>query len=256
MRRLDLKLGLLVSLISSSSIAGEAKPNADEIMKKLNDTKTPASVFTVVTLTISKGGSSVEKAFKSWSMKVNDDEQHTLIEFTKPNNTKILAHSRRKGNDDRWIKTSSGAPKRVANSGGDQYFVQSHFSYGDLDFARSKNFKHEALCEGAKCEVDYKGAPHYRIKSVPDTADADFAYLVNVVRVSDSSVDKVEYYAKDGKLIRELMIDERKDVKGYQIPTMVVMKMADSGDSSALKITEVEIESDKVKKQLFDKNLL
>jgi len=256
MSRISLATVVLASFISGNLMADGAKPNGEEIMRKIGDTKTPSNVYTVVTLTISKGGSSVDKAFKSWSMKVGGDEQHTLIEFTKPNNTKILAHSRSKGGDDRWIKTSSGAPKRIANSGGDQYFMQSHFSYGDLDFARAKNFKHEVLCDGAKCEVDYKGAPHYRIKSVPDSVDSDFAYLVNVVKVSDSSVDKVEYYTKDGKLLRELMIDERKDVKGFQVPTLVVMKMTDSGDSSTIKVTDVEIDTDKVKKQLFDKNLL
>jgi len=248
--------GIAVALTSGSLFAEAAKPNGEDIMKKSADVKTPGNVYTVVSLTISKGGSSVEKIFKSWSMKISDDEQHNLIEFTKPNNTKILAHTRRNGNDDRWIKTSSGAPKRIASSGGDQYFMQSHFAYSDLDLARSKKFKHEALCDGGKCEVDYKGAPHYRIKSVPESSDSDFAYIVNVVKISDNSVDKIEYYSKDGKLLRELTIEERKDVKGFPVPTLIVMKMTDSGDSSTLKMTEVEIDSDKVKKQLFDKNLL
>ena len=256
MRTRHLLVGLAVALVSLPTMADGAKPNAEDIMKKMGEAKTPTNAYSQITLTIAKGGASVEKAFKSWTMRISDNEQNTLIEFTKPNNTKILAHSRKQGEDDRWIKTSSGAPKRIANSGGDQYFAQSHFSYKDMDFARAKNFKHEALCDGGKCEVDHKGVPHWRIKSVPDAAENDFAYVVNLVKVQDNTVSKVEYYSKDGKLLRELSIDERKDVKGYQIPTLVVMKMSDSGDTSTLKVVEIEVDSDKVKKQLFDKNML
>lgn len=250
-------LGFGVSLMSAfPAFADAAKPTGDEIMKKVTDRKFPDSSYARVELSIKKGDATVEKVFKAWAMKISDDESHTLIEFEKPNNQKILAYTRRNGEDDRWIKTSTGSPKRIASGGDNQAFAQSHFTFSDMDFSRAKGFKNELLCDGAKCEIDYKGAPHYKVKSTPAKADNDYAYVINYVRISDNIGVKVEYFTKDGKLVKELIIDEIKDVDGYKTPTLITMKMAEPGESSTLKITEIEVNSKKVNKQMFDKNLL
>ena len=207
-------------------------------------------------LLIKKGDATVEKVFKTWSLKISEDESHSLIEFEKPNTTRILAHSRRSGNDDRWIKTSSGAAKRISGGGGDQSFVQSHFNYSDLDFVRSANFKYELICDAGKCEADYKATPHYKVKAVPDKPEGEIAYLVNVVSIADYSADKIEYYSKDNKLLKELTVDEVKEVNGFKTPMQITIRISESGDSSTLKMTDIDLNTKKVTKQMFDKNLL
>ena len=256
MKILNSSAAALLLFSSITSMADGAKPNADEIMKKVRDRKAPESAYAHVQLLIKKGDATVEKVFKTWSLKISDDESHSLIEFEKPNTTRILAHSRKSGTDDRWIKTSSGAAKRISGGGGDQSFVQSHFNYSDLEFARSANFKYEMICDAGKCESDYKGTPHYKVKATPDKAEGEIAYLVNLVGIADYSPDKVEYYSKDNKLLKELTIDEVKEVNGFKTPTQVTIKVSDSGDSSILKMTEVDLNTKKVTKQMFDKNLL
>ena len=255
MKRLLSILAIGPMTVATLSLAGAA-PTGDEIMKKVRDRKLPENSTARFELTIKRGDSSVMKVFKAASMKISEDESHSLVEFEKPNNTKVLAYTRKSGEDDRWVKTSSGAPKRISTGSSDQAFAQSDFTYGDMDFARAKDFKSELLCDGDKCESDFKGAPHYRVKSTPAKSEADYAYVVNLVKVSDSTVDKIEFYSKDGKLMKEMTFEDVKDVSGFRTPMAITIKMADSGNSSVLKILSIEYNSTKVSKQMFDKNLL
>ncbi|MCX6109659.1 MAG: outer membrane lipoprotein-sorting protein [Proteobacteria bacterium] len=249
-------LGTLLAVAGAAS-ADPAKPSGDDVMKLVRDRKTPDNSYAQVELTIKKGDSTVEKVFKAWSLKVSATETRSLIEFEKPNNSKILAYSRTNGEDDRWIKTSSGQPKRISSSGGDgQTFAQSHFSYADLDFARAKGFTNELVCEAAKCTFDYQGAPHYKVKSTPTKGNGEYDYVVNFVRVSDSTEDRIEYFTKDGKKVKELTADDYKDVNGFKTPTVVKISITESGDSSTMKIGSIEYDSKKISAQMFDKNLL
>ncbi len=252
--RVIVSLGL--ALTSPVALGQGAKPNVDDIVKSVQARKFPDNSFSDMAMTIKKGDSSVEKAFKIWSLRISPEESHSLIEFAKPGNTKILAYSRKGGDDDRWIKTSTGQPKRISNSAENSSFAQSHFSYADLEFAKSGNFTNELMCVADKCEVDYKGAPHYKLKSVPKKADSDYAYLINYIRVADSYGDRSEYYSKDGKLIKELTVDEIKDIAGFPVPMVITMKMADTGDFTTIKATKVDINTKDITKQMFDKNLL
>lgn len=249
-------LTMAAALTLSSSHAFAAKPVAADVMKKVEDRKLPDNSKSRVEMTIKKGDSKVEKIFKIMSLKVSPEETHSLIEFEKPGNTKILAYMRKTGEDDRWIKTSSGQAKRISASAEDQTFAQSHFSYADLQFAKASDFSHEAVCEGEKCEFDFQGAPHYKIKSTPKKASSLYSYLVNYVRVADSMPAKAEYFGKDGKLFKELSVDEFKDVAGFQTPVSITMKELASGDFTNMKVTSVEHNTKDITKRMFDKSVL
>ena len=269
MKRSLMMTGLLaVSTVSQGADlkqASHSKPSALEIIKKVENRRIPINAKSKVTLTIDRGGSKVEKVFHLMTLKASDEDSYTLVEFEKPGNTKILAHLRKTAEDERWIKTSSGQPKKIASGGDDQSFAQSHFTYEDLQFAKGNEFESELLCESdVKCEITHMDAPHYKVKLKPKSQEKQYAYIVGYIRASDYLPTKSEYYGKDGKLIKEIMIDRIKDLpegeknpdKIFATPTRITLKMADGSGSSTLDFSDGEINSPAIKKQNFDKNLL
>jgi hypothetical protein len=237
------------------SQSGQQKPKVEDIIAKAENRKLPQSSRAEVLLTISKDGAKVDKTFKVLNLRDSPDESYSLIEFVKPTATKILVHGRRKGEDDRWIKTSSGQPKRISSSAGDQSFSQSHFDYADLNFAKGNEFSHELICE-AKCEIEKSGAPHYKIKSTPKQSGAKYAYSIHYIRIDDSYPTVIEYYGKDGKLVKELISEDFKDQKGYLTPMKVTAKMSGTNSQSTMVIQSIVVDDSTIKRQLFDKNVL
>lgn len=229
-------------------------PKVDDIITKVEQRKLPKNSRAEVILSIQKEGSNVDKTFKISSLRENDEETYSLIEFVKPTNTKILVHGRKKGEDDRWIKTSSGQAKRVSASADDQSFSQSHFDYADLQFAKGNEFEHVLICE-PKCEYDYAGTPHYKIKSTPKKP-GKYAYTINYIRISDYFPTKIEYFSKDNKTEKEIVMEDFKDVKGYQTPMKVTAKITGTPNASTMTIQSVDVDTSDIKKQMFDKNLL
>jgi hypothetical protein len=269
MKRSSIVLGVL--FLSNAALGAEPnapanpKPSALDIIKKVETRRLPDNAKSKVTLIIDRGGSKVEKVFHLTTFRVSKDETYSLVEFEKPSNTKVLAHLRTTGEDDRWIKTSSGQPKKIASGGEDQSFAQSHFTYEDLQFAKGNDFDSELLCESdGKCEVTHMGAPHYKLKLKPKSQEKQYGYIIGLVRVSDYLPTKSEYYTKDGKLIKELSVDKIKDMpegekdpnKVYPTPESITLKMADGSGSSTLLFSNGLVNSPSIKKQTFDKNLL
>jgi hypothetical protein len=260
------------SLLLSSAAFGadapasaNAKPSALDIIKKVETRRLPDNTKSKVTLTIDRGGSKVEKVFHLTTFRASKDETFSLVEFEKPNSTKVLAHLRSNGEDERWIKTSSGQPKKIASGGDDQSFAQSHFTYEDLQFAKGNEFDSEVVCEAdGKCEVTHMGVPHYKLKLKPKSQDKQYSYIIGFVRVSDYLPTRSEYYSKEGKLLKELTIDKIKDMpegekdpnKVFASPVTITLKMADGSGSSTLEFSDGVINSPAIKKQTFDKNLL
>jgi hypothetical protein len=245
---------LVASATISHASAFAQTPKVEEIIAKVEQRKLPKNSRAEVTLSIQKDGSNVEKTFKISSLRENDEETYSLIEFVKPTNTKILVHARKKGEDDRWIKTSSGQPKRVSSSADDQSFSQSHFDYADLQFAKESEFDHVLICE-PKCEHDVSGSAHYKIKSTPKKP-GKYAYTVNYIRISDYFPTKIEYFSKDNKNEKEIVMEDFKDIKGYQTPMKITAKISGTGNASTMTIKSVDVDSTDMKKQMFDKNLL
>ncbi len=230
-------------------------PKVEDIVAKVEARESPKNSKAEVLLTISKEGSKVEKVFKVLTLKESEEESYSLIEFIKPTATKFLVHSRKKGDDDRWLKTSSGQPKRISASAEDQSFSQSHFDYSDLQFAKESDFKHELVCV-PKCEVDLNGAPHYKVKSVPKSAGKKYSYTINFIRVADFMPVKIEYYGKDGKVQKELIMEDLKDVKGFLTPMKITVKISGTNNFSTMTIQSVDVDRSDIKKQQFDKNVL
>jgi len=249
-----LSLSVFSCIAVSPLTYAQQPPKGSEVIDKVEQRKLPKNSRAEVTLTIQKDGSQVDKTFKIASLRENDEETYSLIEFIKPTTTKILVHARKKGEDDRWIKTSSSQPKRVSSSADDQSFSQSHFDYADLQFAKGSDFEHTLLCE-PKCEYDHAGAPHYKVKSVPKKS-GKYAYTINYIRISDYFPTKIEYFSKDNKPQKEIVAEEFKDIKGYLTPMKITARMVGTPHFSVMTLTKMDVDTGDIKKQMFDKNLL
>jgi hypothetical protein len=235
---------------------GDGKPDVQEILKKVQDRKIPANSTGLVTMVIKNGDSISEKVFSIKNLRMGEGQSFSLVEFKKPGKTKILAHLKDSGEDERWIKTSSGRAKRISSSGGDQSFAQSHFTYDDLQFANSKDYNTELVCEGsANCEFEFSGSPHYKIKYIPKKQDSAYSHLIGYIRVSDYYPTKLEYFGRSNDLLRVMTVDSTKEMAGgYLMPEQITMQMKDPGEKTTMRFSDTVLDAPSIKRQDFDQN--
>lgn len=250
-------LGIQLLMNSSIVISAEAKPDADAILKRIEAKPSPASSFSRFVMTIKKGSNGVEKSFDLSTLKVNESESYSLLEFTRPDKTKILSSLKLGADDDRWIKTQTGKAKRISSSAENKSFSQSHFSYADFKTDHKVEAKNEVVCELAPtCTVQYDGQAHYKIKSTAKNSNEEYPVVQFYVRTSDEVISKIEYFDQNGKVVKELLIENGKEVDGFYTPHTLTMRIPESGDSTVMKLIEVKYKDLNYKKSRFDKDLL
>ena len=133
-------LTLIISLISVALFAMTGR----EIINRSEQLAKPKSAKTQVIMKIYKGGNVMEKEFNLFQKTIKGEDK-VLITFTKPTQIKVLTHTRSDGEDDQWLRLSSGKVKRIVGGDKSENFVQSHMTYEDLERRDVNNYEYKTL---------------------------------------------------------------------------------------------------------------
>ena len=104
-----------------------------EIMDKSNELKEPDTMITRSLMIIHKGKRVREKEFEMMRKKYSDGEDKSLASFIRPTKMKFLMHTHKDAENDQWLRMSSGKVKRIAGADRSGSFMNSHFTYEDMD---------------------------------------------------------------------------------------------------------------------------
>ena len=229
--KLNHVIGCLFTLFLSQS--GLAM-TAAEIADKVGALPTPSSAHSELVMKIYKGSDIAEKEFTIDGKKISDKESRLLVNFTKPTGIKFLMHSHKDGEDDQWIKMSSGQVKRIGSSSKGSSFVNSHFSYEDLSTRERHNYKYELLGEEKVSDADC-----YKLETTRIKGKDSYDKIISYVRKNDYFIVKSDFYQK-GKLYKVLENSDIKEVKGILTPYKVVMKLSENGDKTEMTLKSVD----------------
>ena len=242
-KRMVIILGSML-LLTSSAFALDGR----EIMEKNDALPEAKTAVSQVLMLIHQGKKVVEKEFELKSKKSEDNEDKTLITFTKPTQIKLLTHSHTNRDDDQWLRLSSGKIKRIASSDKGKSFVNSHFYYEDLTSRDIDEFDYTYTGDESLGGVDC-----YKVESIKKQNKV-YSKTVLYVRKSDFFVVRVDFYKKD-EFHKFIEYSDIKPVSGILTAHQLVMSLTDSQGKTELKVNAVEYNKD-INDSVFNKEAI
>ncbi|MGM0403362.1 MAG: outer membrane lipoprotein-sorting protein [Thermodesulfobacteriota bacterium] len=209
-----------------------------EIMEKSDALPEPQTAMSRLLMLVYKGERMEEKEFTLQMKQYPNDEDKTLIAFIRPTQIKLLTHARKGGDDDQWLRLSSGRIKRIAASDKGQPFVNSHFYYQDLSSTDIDDYEYELLGE-----EEAVGEACYKVQGVKTAGEKVYDKLNLYVRKSDYFVVRIDFY-KDGEFHKFLENYQVKEIDGILTPYKVKMERADGKGKTELVLRGVKYNAD------------
>lgn len=207
---------------------------AREIVEKSDALLQPSTASSDVNMKIFSGNNAVDKEFTLQAIRQGKNDIKALITFTKPTKIKLLTHTFPNREDDQWLMMTSGKAKRIASSGKDKAFVNSHFCYEDLSSRKIDDYKYDLLPSKKAMDTDCHVVEAVRTKG-PMVYDKVHLYF----RTSDFFAVKVDFF-KDGKYMKTLENSDIRTVDGIITPYRLVMTMADTSERTELTVKSLK----------------
>ena len=205
-----------------------------EIMEKNDALPEAKTAVSDVLMQIHKGGRTIEKQFESRSKKFQNDEDKLLISFTRPTRIKLRTHTHKGGDDDQWLRLSSGKIKRIASSDKGKPFVNSHLYYEDIGSRDIDDYSYKLLGEKTAAGFDC-----YAVEAVKKSGEKVYSKLVLYIRKSDYFIVRIDFYRK-GALEKYLENHDIRTIDGILTPFDSTMTRSDKKGYTKLKILKLE----------------
>lgn len=225
------------------------------VMQQVDDVKEPAYTHTLVKMDlIESDGTTETRVVEEWGKNENDLSSMVMV-FRSPasvKNTRFLQIENEGRDDDKWIYLPAlRNTRRIASSEGSKSFMGTDATYDDMSSREVDDDTHELLEE-----KNVNGYECYVVKSTPvDPDDSQYQYRI-------SSVDKetlipvfVQMYDKKGNLVKELTVESIRNINGYNIPMSNYLKNVQTGHSTRMVITNIELDKP-VPDRVFTQNFL
>jgi len=243
-------LGSSLELIANSKVKTKIKTNSkSNIAKKQKEKSKPAlsgrqimeknkslpeakDIKSQALMKIYKKGYLLEKEFETISKKVPEGDL-VLLSFLRPTNIKLLTHSYKKKKNDQWLRLSSGKVKRINSSDKGRSFVNSHFSYEELEPFYLEDYQYKFL--GEEKIFDFFC---YKVKAVKKK-DRVYDSLIYYLRKADFFIIRIDFY-KQNKMVKYLLNQKIKKIDDIITPFEVVMQLAGSKDKTILSFKSIQ----------------
>jgi len=211
------------------------------IMQKVLDVKEPDFTHSLVKMDlIEKGGATESRTVEEYGREKDGLESAVMI-FRSPasvKDTRFLQVENKNAPDDKWIYLPSlRSTRRVASSEGSKSFMGTDATYDDLTTRTIDQDTHELLKEESK-----NGYDCYNIKSTPvDKSTSQYAYRITWIDKKTLLPIYTEMYDKNDKLVKKLTVEKIEQIQGYNIPTSDLLENVQTGHSTRLAITKIEV---------------
>jgi hypothetical protein len=205
-----------------------------EIMEKNDALKEPESAKSVAVMNIYRDGQLKEtKEMEMISKKISGNDR-VLVNFIKPTQIKFLTHSYKGKEDDQWLKTSSGQPKKIGSSDKGKPFVHSHLFYEDMSSREINDYSYSYLGDEKVLGYDC-----HKVEAVKTKGQKIYDKSVLYIRKTDFFAVKIDFYMK-GKLLKILENHDIKTVSGIITPHTTIMSLPDGKGKTVIQIKSVQ----------------
>lgn len=127
-----------------------------------------------------------------------------------------------------------GRSRRIVSSQKDLRFVNTDFTYEDMQRRRPEKDEHLLLGE-----EEYLGLPCYLVESLPREKTSQYSKRVSWVDKDDYVVLRTDFYGKKGGKIKELTVKRLERHQGIPTPMLTVMRDLKEEHRTVMTVTEV-----------------
>jgi hypothetical protein len=195
------------------------------------------------------------KIFKSYSKEYSEEHNRTLIEFIRPSSIKVLRWSYENGDDEVWVKASSGSPKKLNSSGDKQdNFQGAHFTYEDMEERNLDDYEFKYMGK-EKISIPRKDKEPIELDTFKVAArklegeDTAYSYAFFYVMPKTYIVMRADLYDKDKKFYKQMDVLRFESMKGYEDNYNIITHMRMRLVGRDNQFTEIKMDNIKVDAQ-------
>jgi hypothetical protein len=241
-------LGMTASLLFMSFLTGAyADPKADEIVKLALDRKSPQDMTSVSTMTITDRTGVVKvRKLKSVSKETAEGTK-SYTEFIEPADvvgTKFLTVSKKGSETDQRIYLPAlKKVRRISSSSKDGEFMGSDLNYFDMEKRYFEDGTYTLLAEDETLDA-VPGVKLAKINTVYKDPNAPYSKAISWIDPSNGIAYKTEMYdKKDGALLKIVIVEETKTLKGYLLITKSTISNVKKGSKTVSDLGDVTVDT-------------
>jgi outer membrane lipoprotein-sorting protein len=215
MKKIILITVAMVAMFTITPQEATAQLSGQEIMEKVYHNPTGDDMQSELTMTlINARGEERVRQLKQFT-KTDDDVEKKIMFFLSPadvRNTSFLNFSYTDGSDDdQWIYLPAlRRVRRISSDGKSDYFMGSDFTYDDLGERHPDEDTHKLIGE-----EEVNGRATYVVESSPKDPSYMYSKTITWVMKDNFLGLKREFYDRDGKLLKTLLINEFDQIDGF-----------------------------------------
>ncbi len=235
--------GLLLAIMAARPVLAQ---DAATILARIDSVlNAPADRVMVEKMTlIDKNGSQKVRKIKFYQK----GSELRLVRFLSPADVRGVAFLRRAEDRLYLYLPAFRRIRRIASSIKNERFMGTDFTYEDMSQSEfSRDYRAERL-------PDAKGQYVLQLTPLPD-ADVSYGRLVVYADRSNYVYRKVEYYGRDGKLQKQLLMSDIQQVDGYWVPKKMEMRDVRRNHKTILELLEVKFDQGLSDKLFTQRNL-
>lgn len=227
---------ILILLASFAANAGEM--TGREVIETVYSQATPETVKATLTMKlINKDGGEKVREMAAW----HRGDDCSIMVFKKPESfagTALLKTTDEKGEENTWLYLPSlNLTKKIDQESGNQNFMGSDFSYDDLGARNIDEYTYELLRE-EESETETVYVVEAKAKD-PETTG--YYRLVSWISDKHWKPREVEYYDRNGELLKVQLNSEIEEVEDYLVVKEMTMEDKQGGGRTILTWKEYEI---------------
>ena len=244
-----------VAAVAFAAVPAAFAIDGRTVMQQVKDVKEPSYTHTLVQMDlIEKNGQTESRVIEEYSKSAGGLSSIVII-FRSPaavKDTRFLQVQNKGRADDQWIYLPAlRNTRRVAASEGDKSFMGTDATYDDMGSREIDEDVHELIEEKR-----VNGYDCYVVKSTPvDPKSSQYMYRVSSVDKATMLPVLVQMYDKKGALLKELTVEQIRNVGGYNTPIITTLKNVQTEHATRITITNMEVDKP-VPDRVFTQNFL
>jgi hypothetical protein len=199
-------------------------------------------------------GNEAQRELEGYILDGNGKSDKTILKFLSPmdvKGTKLLTFSHRTKDDEQWLYLKSlRRVKKISSKSKQAAFLNSEFSFEDLAGQTIEKFSHTWLRED-----DINGRKVDVIEQVSNVENSAYAKQVTYLDKVMNNPLKIEYYGKQGTMVKVATFSNYKKINEFYRPFSVKMKNLREGSESEF-IWETRVLGQKLDKKMFKSSSL
>jgi len=244
------QLAVAVALaLGSTAVPALADPKGEEIAQKYFDLKKPADTRapgSAMILIDKSGNRKTRKLDVFYQQK--PEGKNALLVFAEPadvSGTKFLSFGRRGGEpEQRLYLPALKKVRKIASSAKDGELVNSDIWFYDLEERYFEDNTYTFLSENETiADKAFAGMKFSKVEMKPTKENAPYSRAIAWVNMQDGFIYRMDCFGKkDGALVKTIVFTKVETLKGFLIPTQMVVSNHKKGTKTLLQLNDAQVE--------------